>query len=312
MKHGFRVTSDDQGLRLDVFLHHRLPEMSRATIRTVIDIGGVHVDGRRARKNGLAVQAGQEVELHRDRQPLEPFRLSSEMILFQDEYLLAIDKPAGVDTQPTPARYKGTLYEALQVWLGRDSRFGRKLEIGMVQRLDRDTSGVIVFSIHPRAHGSLSDQFRQRQVRKFYLALVAGRIDSAGGSFTSRLGRDRRSNRMRSVSAGGREALCHYRTLQYGEDSSLVLIELVTGRTHQIRAQFAEAGHPLVGDTRYGGPTGCDGRQVTGHCLHSWRIRLAHPRSGETLEFVAPVPTGMEGAQFPRIDHTLGSADISF
>lgn len=125
MMYSFQTGAADQGNRLDLFLHERLPEMSRAKIRTVIDLGGVHVDGRRVRKNGLLLSAGQRVELHLDRAPLEPFRLTPAVILYQDKYLLAIDKPAGLDTQPTPARYKGTLYEAVQVWLGRDRSFGR-------------------------------------------------------------------------------------------------------------------------------------------------------------------------------------------
>jgi 23S rRNA pseudouridine1911/1915/1917 synthase len=293
MIHRFRVDVVGPPLRLDIFLNEQLPEMSRGAIRGVIDLGGVHVDGRRVRKNGHPLAFGQLVEMHLDRGEREPFRLSAAAIIYQDDDLLAVNKPAGIDTQPTPARYQGTMYEAVQVWLGRDRRFGRKLEIGMVQRLDRDTSGVMVFSIHPRAHGPLAEQFHNRRVRKFYLALVTGIPEPGCGEFSSSLVRDRRRNRVRSVDDGGRQALTRYRVLQSRAATSLVLVELVTGRMHQIRAHFSEAGYPLLGDTRYGGPAAVDGREVSHQCLHSWVIRLNHPRNGATLELAAPPPAVM-------------------
>ncbi len=293
MIHRFQVAATEPHCRLDIFLHERLPEMSRGAIRGVIDLGGVHVDGRRVRKNGLQLAPGQEIEMHLDRGDREPFRLSPATIVYQDADLLAVNKPAGIDTQPTPARYKGTMYEAVQVWLGRDRSFGRKLEIGMVQRLDRDTSGVMVFSIHPRVHGPLADQFHSRRVRKFYLALVAGVPEPAQGEFVSTLARDRRRNRVRSVADGGRQALTRYRVLQSRGSSSLMLVELVTGRMHQIRAHFSEAGYPLLGDVRYGGPADLDGREFTRQCLHSWVIRLHHPRSGVAMDLTAAVPSDM-------------------
>jgi len=286
MMHRFQVAATELRCRLDIFLHERLPEMSRGAIRGVIDLGGVHVDGRRVRKNGLQLAPGQMVEMHLDRGDREPFRLSPATIIYKDDDLLAVDKPAGIDTQPTPARYKGTMYEAVQTWLGRDRRFGRKLEIGMVQRLDRDTSGVMVFSIHPRAHGSLADQFHSRRVRKFYLALVAGIPEPA-----------------RSVDAGGRPALTRYRVLQSRAATSLVLVELVTGRMHQIRAHFSEAGYPLLGDVRYGGPAVVDDREFTRQCLHSWVIRLNHPRSGAAMELAAPPPAEMRWPVLGATDH---------
>ncbi|MBE0582750.1 MAG: RluA family pseudouridine synthase [Desulfofustis sp.] len=303
MIHRFRVDSVGPPLRLDIFLHERVPEMSRGAIRGVIDLGGVHVDGRRVRRNSLELTPGQQVEMHLDRGDRDPFRLSAATIIYQDDDLLAVNKPAGINTQPTPARYQGTMYEAVQVWLGRDRRFGRKLEIGMVQRLDRDTSGVMVFSIHPRAHGPLADQFHGRRVRKFYLAIVAGIPEPGRGEFTSSLVRDRRRNRVRSVDDGGRQALTRYRVLQSRAATSLVLVELVTGRMHQIRAHFSEAGYPLIGDMRYGGPATVDGREFPHQCLHSWVIRLNHPRSGEAMELVAPPPAVMD---WP----VLGSTDL--
>ncbi len=164
----------DVGRRLDQFLAEHSPDLSRSLIRKIIDIGGVQIDGRRVRKAGVTLSEGLRIEMHRDRGALEPFRIADEHVLFQDNYLIVLNKPAGIETQPTPARYKGTLFEALQVWLQRDRRFGRRLEIGMAQRLDRDTSGVIAFTIHPQAHKSLTDQLQSRSAKKKLSGLGRG------------------------------------------------------------------------------------------------------------------------------------------
>lgn len=293
MIHRLLTDSGDNGLRLDQLLHEKVPELSRTKIRKVIDMGGVHIAGRRVRKCGLKVSVNQQIELHLDQRPLTPYRISEEDILFQDKYLLALNKPVSVETQPTMARYKGTLYEALQIWLKRDRRFGRKLEIGMVQRLDRDTSGVIVFSIHPRSHKGLSEQIRDRTARKIYLALVQGEPSPPEGVYTSLLARERSGYRVKSVEKGGKEAITHYITRRSYGGASLVEVSLVTGRMHQIRAHFSEDGHPLLGDTRYGGSAVFEGRTYLRQCLHSWKIELNHPISGQPLLLTAQVPADM-------------------
>ena len=293
----YSTVTADKGRRLDQFLAERSPDLSRTLIRKIIDIGGVHVDGRRVRKAGMILDQELQIELYRDRGALEPFRLREDLVLFQDDYLIVVNKPAGIETQPTPARYKGTLFEALQVWLKRDRRFGRRLEIGMVQRLDRDTSGVIVFSIHPRAHKSLSTQFQSRSAKKIYLALVVGKPEPKAGRYVSNLIRDRYSNKMKSTSSGGKEAVTTYRvvhTRAVPDCISLVELELVTGRTHQIRAHLSEAGHPLVGDTRYGGPVRVGEHSFATHCLHSHRLEVVHPVSDTPLGFRADLPPVMD------------------
>jgi 23S rRNA pseudouridine1911/1915/1917 synthase len=299
----FQVSLSDQGRRLDQFLADHAVGLSRTRARKIIDIGGVQVDGKRARQAGLSLEPGQRIELYQDGGSLDPYRIAPAQIVFQDAYIIVIDKPSGVETQPTPARYRGTLYEALQVLLERDKRFGRKLEIGMVQRLDRDTSGLIVFSIHPRAHKGLSAQMLSRSLTKVYQALVSGTPDPAAGMIRSRLLRERRTGMMKSVARGGREAITAYRVLQTRTgpiDVSLVEVELVTGRTHQIRAHLSEAGHPLLGDRRYGGVLELRGCRFTRHLLHSARLKLVHPVSGRPLEFTAPLPTDMDIERFNR------------
>ena len=291
----YLITEEDQGQRLDQFLQQKEPTLSRTKIRKIIDLGGVHVDGKRVRRCSWNIEADQKIEIYQDNCPLDPFRLSQEMILFQDKYLIVINKPAGVDTQPTPARYKGTLYEALLVWLKKDKKV-RQPQIGMAQRLDRDTSGVIVFSIHPDAHKELTAQIQNHTVKKEYLAMVQGIPSPSEGTFHSFLKKDPTSHRMYSASKG-KEAITHYRIMKSWTDSALVAIQLITGRTHQIRTHFSEAGYPLLGDVQYGGPRIHGGCKWTRQCLHSRKLQMNHPKTGEPLSFSAPIPADMGAAR---------------
>lgn len=293
MLYRLETTDKDEGCRLDNYLSREIDSLSKTTIRKIIDLGGVHLDGRRTRKNGKELFAGQSLEVHHDLLPLEPYRIKKEHVIFQDKHLLVLNKPAGIATQPTPARYKGTLYEAVQIWLNRNPRF-RRLEIGMSQRLDRDTSGLIVFSIHPQAHKGLSMQIQNRSMAKHYLALVAGCPQQASGQFVSMLAKERRQSRMKSVVAGGKEAITRYRVVEDLGGASLVSIRLLTGRTHQIRVHFAEAGHPLLGDTKYGGQKLFRKIPINRHCLHASRLELNHPVSGAPLIFEAALPLDMD------------------
>lgn len=286
----FIVPCEQAGVRLDLFLAGVLDTAPRALIKRLVDLGGAHVEGRRVRRCSLAMAAGQRVELNVDGLPLDPFQLEAEHILYHDRYLLALAKPAGIATQPTPARYQGTLYAALQQFLAE----GGKSSLGMVQRLDRDTSGVIIFSIHPKAHRGLTMAFTERRVNKRYLALVDGQLQADTGEMRSLLARRRSTNRMVSVAHGGKLAVTLFRVLERFRDASLVEVEIPTGRSHQIRIHFAEAGHPLLGDTAYGGPAECQGLPVSRQMLHASELRLNHPVSGEPLCLRAPLPADFQ------------------
>ncbi len=244
----------DAGERLDQFVPGQTEELSRTFLRRVVDIGGVHVGGRRVRRCSHPVRAGEAVEVFLDGRPLETYTLCCRDVIFQDKFLLAISKPAGVESQPTPARYKGTLYEALLRYLHDPFRPLDRPQLGMVQRLDRDTSGIMVFSTHARAHRGLTLAISGRKIGKSYLALVRGEMPEATGEIRSFLARSRSSNLMRSVARGGKEALTRYRVVEELDDASLLEVEIPTGRSHQIRVHLSEAGHPLLGDLRYGGP----------------------------------------------------------
>ena len=289
----FTPGADEAGMRLDQFVASRSADLSRTLVRKLVDLGGVHIGGRRTRRCSYPVQVGETVEVFVDGLPLEPYQVEEAAVVYRDSYLIAIDKPAGIETQPTPARFKGTLYAALLDYLHDPFRPQQVPSLGMVQRLDRDTSGVMVFSTHPRAHRGLTDAFAGRQARKRYLALVAGRMTVPEGEFRSLLARNRATNKVKTVDRGGKEAVTCYRVREEFADAALVEVEILTGRSHQIRAHFAESGHPLLGDQRYGGSVDWHGYPVRRQMLHSWRLSLAHPVSGETLELEAPIPSDM-------------------
>lgn len=301
----YRYVADSEhaGQRLDLFLAGAIgTAATRGQLRRLIDLGGAHVDGRRARRCSLQVKAGQRVELYVDGLPLAPFQLEPARLLYRDRYLLAIDKPAGIATQPTPARYQGTLYAALRDYLGA----GGQVSLGMVQRLDRDSSGVMIFSIHPAAHKGLTAAFVERRVTKRYLALVQGRPRKEAGEICSLVARRRSTNRMVSVQRGGKPAVTRYRVLAHGDDAALVEVEILTGRSHQIRLHFAEAGHPLLGDQAYGGPLTFGGEKVPRQMLHARELLLDHPVIGTPLVLQAPLP-----GDFRTAVHRLGAGDLA-
>lgn len=288
-----RVTEKQSGQRLDQYLADAFPEVSRSKARKLIDIGGVHLDGRRIRSCSRQVESAQFVEVYVDHLPLEPYRVREEDVVYRDPYLIVLNKSAAVDTQPTHARFKGTLYEALSHYLKDPFRPHQRAELGMVQRLDRGTSGLIVFSIHKKAHKGLTEIFLEHQIEKRYLALVAAVPEPATGEIDSLLARSRKDNRVKSVSTGGKRAITRYRLVESYRQAALVDVVLLTGRSHQIRAHLAEKGCPLLGDSRYGGPAEVAAQPVRRPLLHAAQLAFKHPVTGEALEFRLPLPEDM-------------------
>ncbi len=287
----FRVPQECAGQRLDQVLPACRDELSRTYVRKLIDIGGVHVQKRRVRKCALTVGAGTEIEVYIDGRSLDPYRVDSAEIIYADKYILALNKPPGVVMQPTPARYKGSVYEAMLCHLHDPFQRHTRPELGMVQRLDCGTSGVVVFSIHKSSHKALTACFTRRNVRKVYLALVEGTPQKAEGSMRSLLARNRASNKMRSVAKGGKEAITHYRVLEQVTGYTLFEVEILTGRTHQIRVHLSEAGWPIVGDPLYGGSEQVNGMDVGRSMLHAHSLTISHPCVPERhLHLTAPLP----------------------
>lgn len=280
----------DAGQRLDQTLPHHCAGLSRTQARKLIDLGGVHISGRRVRSCSRSVKGGEEIVVYCDGLPLTSYGITPADILFCDQDIIALNKPAGIETQPTPARYQGTLYAALTLHLTDPFRPQLQPSIGMVQRLDRDTSGVILFSISPRAHKPLTTAITARKLQKTYLALVAGTVPPGDHEINSLLARSHRDNCVRSIAKGGKEAVTQYRALATSADCSLVEVKPITGRMHQIRVHLSEAGFPLLGDKRYGGPQQLGDISIERHMLHAFNLELLHPVTQCSLLITAPVP----------------------
>ena len=292
--HRLNVTPEKADQRFDQYLADSVIEMSRTQAKKVIDLGGAHINGRRIRSCSTFVRNADFVEIYLDHLPLEPYRITERDILFQDQFIIVLNKPALVETQPTHARYKGTLFEALQWYLKDPFRPHQKADIGMVQRLDRGTSGLIIFSIHPQAHKQMTRIFLEHEIEKGYLALVHGAPKSSQGEIRSFLARSRKGNRVKSVAKGGKEAITRFQIIEPLADYSLLDIKLLTGRSHQIRAHMMEQNCPLLGDHRYGGDCQVAGLKVLRPLLHAVKLAFQHPVSGQDLEFTIPMPEDMQ------------------
>lgn len=292
----FIVDAADAGRRLDVFLAHA-SGLSRARVQDLIERGAVLVGGH-PQKPRHVLRTGERVAVTvPDPEPLaltpEPIPLE---ILYEDEDLLVLNKPAGLVVHPGAGRATGTLVHALLAHCRDLPGIGGVERPGIVHRLDRETSGVMVVAKSETAHASLSVQFKNRVVRKRYLALVQGAVRQEAGRIEAAIGRREHDRKRMGVRArGGREARTAYRVLRRLPDMTLIEASLETGRTHQIRVHLAHIGHPVIGDAVYAGRRGrqfaaSGGSRPGRQMLHAWRLGFRHPRTDAWLEFTAPVP----------------------
>ena len=307
--HWIEVDAAQAGERLDVLIAARLPFLSRSAAQRLIEQGQVRVDGRK-RPRGFRVPAGATIQVEvppePQRPPLEP-QPGDLDILFEDDEVMALAKRPGVVVHPGAGHRSGTLVNRLLASGRAFSTLGGEDRPGLVHRLDKDTSGVLLLAKTDRAHQALSRQFQDRTVRKTYLALVLGSDPPDQQVIRSAFGRrpgDRKqfTGRVRE----GREAVTEVRTLIRGRLCALVMAHPRTGRTHQIRVHLAEAGHPVVGDRVYGRGWPRAGsrpeeeveilRHVQRQALHAWSLQFRHPVDGELRTVVAPVPRDLSEA----------------
>ncbi len=280
--------------RLDIFLA-RNSGIPRSQAQRLIKSGRILLDGKTA-KASQKIIPGQKVVLYLP--PPKPLEVLPEPIpldvLYEDGDLIVVNKPPGMVVHPAAGHHKGTLVNAILYHCPDLSGIGGKERPGIVHRLDRDTSGVIVVAKNEVAHLGLAKQFKARQVKKVYLALVHGEIKGEEGRVTAPIGRhisDRK--RMGVKTRKGREAATSYRVLKRLPGFTLIEVRPETGRTHQIRVHLSAIGHPVVGDRVYGGRKHQKseiGVKAERQLLHAWRLGFRHPRTGEYLEFEAPVP----------------------
>lgn len=296
----FEVDEEDAGARLDAYLAARVEGVSRTVIKHAIDDGGALVGGRTA-KPSYKLRAGDRVELELPEPPLTELTLEDLPldIIHEDDDIVVVNKAAGMVVHPAAGVSAGTLANALAFHFQNLSERGGTLRPGIVHRLDRDTSGVMVVAKSARAHEHLSEQFRARTVFKSYVALVHGVVRDDAGRVDQPVARDPRARTRMAVVSGGRAALSLWRVRRRYERFTLLDVEIKTGRTHQIRVHLAWMKHPVVGDETYGG--GRDGQIADARLraavaalgrqfLHAEQLAFRHPQTGEQMSFSAPVP----------------------
>jgi 23S rRNA pseudouridine1911/1915/1917 synthase len=281
--------------RLDRFLAGELPQFSRSRIQQLIRAGLVKLNGKKARPRDL-LRTNDQVDLTEpppDKIDNQPENIPLD-VLFENDDLIVINKPAGMVVHPGAGHREHTLVNALLHHCPILSGIGGKERPGIVHRLDKDTSGCIVVAKNDETHRELSAQFAARTVEKIYLALVAGKLRKSSGVIEEKIGRhpvDRQ--RMSVASSRGRSAKTEYRTMRSADGMSLVECKLHSGRTHQIRVHLHHLGHPVLGDKVYGPkPSKNFSRQM----LHAWKLGFRHPRTREWKRFEAPLPDDFERA----------------
>lgn len=305
----FRITPEDSGERLDVFLAHHCPDLSRNQIQNAVQKGQATVDGK-SRSKSFRLTEGSEV-CFRPSFPEaiealpQPIPLD---IVYEDEDLLIVNKPAGMVVHPAPGHPSGTLVNALLHHCHQLAGVAGGLSRpGLVHRLDQDTTGLMVVALNDQAHLELTKQLKDRKLGRRYVVLSWGCWPQNEGDLFDSIGRHPRDRlKMAVLEAGGRSAKAHYLVLEDFGFVQLCQVVLDTGRTHQIRVQFAHAGHPVVGDPLYGDDRRArnvrpvdrplSARMVKGaqrQMLHAFELTLAHPRLGKTMNFTSDLPEDM-------------------
>ncbi|MGO4884703.1 MAG: RluA family pseudouridine synthase [Bryobacteraceae bacterium] len=292
----FSALAEHTGRRLDLVLHEQFPAISRSRLQDWIKRGRVLVNGAPARAS-RTLREGDRIEVEPG--DLPPLRAEPEAIplrvLYEDQDLVAIDKPAGMVVHAGAGVHSGTLVNALLARFQSLSALGGDQRPGIVHRLDRFTSGVILVARNDMAHRALAALFAGRQVEKTYLALVDGAVKADTGRIEKPIARDpRHRTRMTARLDRGRAASSTYRVLRRFAAYTLLEVRIGTGRTHQIRVHLSSIGHPVAGDRLYGAPAAESGVPRGRFFLHAHRIKFQHPITGQPVEIESPLPDDLE------------------
>ncbi len=306
--HKFKVTGAQASERLDVFLARMLPELTRSSIKKLLGDGGVNVNGAGA-KAGRKVKEGDRVELtvpEREVQGVEAEEIPLD-VLYEDDDVVVVNKPAGLTVHPGAGRSGGTLVNALVNHMektgGTLSPVGSPLRPGIVHRLDKDTSGVLVVAKNEAAHRALEKQFREHTAARTYVALAWGAVKDDSGTIDMAIGRDvAHRKKISTRTRRSRKAVTDFKVLRRYDRFTLLELRLHTGRTHQIRVHLAAVKHPVAGDQIYGKrpvppviskPVADALKQIKRQCLHAATLGFTHPRTGKFMKFSSPLPADM-------------------
>lgn len=301
----FEVAGEAEGERLDSFLARKMAGLTRSQIKRLIEKGNVYLEGGTTVKSGYRLKRGERIAVTiPEAEPIEarPEKIPLS-VLYEDHSIIVIDKPAGMVVHPAPGHYSGTLVNALLYHCEDLSGIGGKLRPGIVHRLDKDTSGVMLATKNDHAHNMMARQFKAHTIVRKYKALVYGTMESEG-SIDRPLGRHPARRKEISIVSTGRRAVTHWKVLKYFQGITLLELTLETGRTHQIRVHLSQAGHPVVGDRTYGSDKRANEikssfvrsrvLKLERQALHAYLLGFKHPSTGEYMEFKSPLPKDIE------------------
>ncbi len=283
------IDENSVSVRIDSFLSKQLPDFSRSFIQKAIDDGQVLVNGKAVSKN-YKLHLGDKLLLNiAEPSPIDATPTEMDIdIIYEDDYIAVINKDKGVVVHPAPGNYDNTLVNGLLYRLKDSlSGIGGKLRPGIVHRIDKDTSGLLVVAKNDMAHISLSAQLKEHTAGRIYDAVVLGRVREDSGTIDKPLGRDKKNRVKIAVCADGKRAVTHYEIVKRYERYTHIRCALETGRTHQIRVHLASLGHPLAGDFLYGAP---EMKRLAGQCLHASTLKFTHPKTGEEVKFETELP----------------------
>ena len=284
------VDEEKAGIRIDKAIGLIEDTLSRVAIQRLLDEGNILVNGK-ITKASYKTKIGDEITIQKET-PKKVDIIAQDIpieILYEDEDIIVVNKPKGIVVHPANGNPDGTLVNAIMNLCGNSlSGIGGEIRPGIIHRLDKDTSGVLIVAKNDIAHINISNQIKNRQTKKIYIALVRGVIKENEATIDMPIGRSKKDRKKMAVTKDGKEAITHFKVLKRYENFTLLEIKIDTGRTHQIRVHLAEIGYPIVGDYIYS--NGKNPFNVEGQMLHARQIEFVHPTTGKEMKIEAPIP----------------------
>lgn len=288
------VNENDKGKRLDIYIAENFDELSRTMIKKLIESNNILVNDK-SEKVSYKVQANDNISI--DIPEAKETKLKAQEIpldiIYEDSDIIVINKPKGMVVHPANGNPDGTLVNAiLSICKNSLSGIGGELRPGIVHRLDKDTSGLIIVAKNDKAHINMSEQIKERNVKKTYIALVRGNVPEEEATINMPIGRSTKDRKKMAVTKNGKQAITHFKVLKRYSKYTLLEIKIETGRTHQIRVHMAEIGYPVVGDAVYS--NGKNEFGIEGQMLHAYKLEFMHPITNKHMELTAPLPQYFE------------------
>ncbi|HCF65382.1 MAG TPA: RNA pseudouridine synthase [Clostridiales bacterium] len=288
------VNENDKGKRLDIYIAENFNELSRTMIKKLIESNNILVNDK-SEKVSYKVQANDNISI--DVPEAKETKLKAQEIpldiIYEDSDIIVVNKPKGMVVHPANGNPDGTLVNAiLSICKNSLSGIGGELRPGIVHRLDKDTSGLIIVAKNDKAHINMSEQIKERNVKKTYIALVRGNVPEEEATINMPIGRSTKDRKKMAVTKNGKQAITHFKVLKRYSKYTLLEIKIETGRTHQIRVHMAEIGYPVVGDAVYS--NGKNEFGIEGQMLHAYKLEFMHPITNKHMELTVPLPQYFE------------------